>query len=57
MGNDARNSVCDSYGKVHSANNIYVADGSLFPQSSHVNPYLTIMALADRVAQAIESKY
>src|SRR5436190_181895 len=30
-----------------------VADASLFPDSLEINPYLTIMALADRVAEAV----
>jgi choline dehydrogenase-like flavoprotein len=30
-----------------------VADSSLFPNSLEINPYLTIMALADRVAETI----
>jgi choline dehydrogenase-like flavoprotein len=32
-----------------------VADGSLFPDSLEINPYLTIMALADRVAEGIRA--
>lgn len=53
MGNNAQDSVADSYGKVHGFKDLYIADGSLFPKSSHVNPYLTIMALADRVAEKV----
>jgi len=34
-----------------------VADASLFPESSHVNPYFTIMALADRVAERLTDTY
>jgi choline dehydrogenase-like flavoprotein len=30
-----------------------VADSSLFPNSLEINPYLTIMALADRVAETV----
>ena len=56
MGNDPRTSVTDSWGRVHGHDWLYVADGSLFPKSSHVNPYLTIMALADRVAERIVEK-
>jgi choline dehydrogenase-like flavoprotein len=33
-----------------------VADASLFPQSVEINPYLTIMALADRVAEKIREE-
>jgi len=53
MGESAENSVTNSWGKVHGYENLYVADGSLFPSCSEVNPYLTIMALADRVAEGV----
>jgi len=54
MGSDPGDSVTDSNGRVHGHPWLYVADASLFPKSSHVNPYLTIMALAERVAEAIK---
>ncbi len=53
MGTDPKTSVCNSWGKVHGFDHLYVADASLFPDSAEVNPYLTIMALADRVAEGI----
>ncbi len=53
MGLTARDSVTDSYGRVHGVPWLFVADASLFPDSIEINPYLTIMALADRVAQRI----
>ena len=53
MGTDPKTSVTDSWGKVHGVDGLYVADSSLFPAASEVNPYLTIMALADRVAEGI----
>jgi choline dehydrogenase-like flavoprotein len=53
MGLTADDSVTDSYGRVHGAPWLFVADASLFPDSIEINPYLTIMALADRVAQRI----
>ncbi len=53
MGLTARDSVTDSYGRVHEAPWLFIADASLFPDSVEINPYLTIMALADRVAQRI----
>ena len=56
MGNDPQNSVTNEWGQVHGHPWLYVADGSLFPDSSHVNPYLTIMALADRVGEKILSQ-
>ncbi len=55
MGRDGKTSVTDSWGQVHGHDWLYVADASLFPKSSHVNPYLTIMALADRVAEKVKS--
>ena len=53
MGLTASDSVTDSYGRVHGVPWLFVADASLFPDSVEINPYLTIMALADRVAQRI----
>ncbi len=53
MGRDASDSVADGWGRVHGARALYVADSGLFPQSSEVNPYVTVMALADRVAEHI----
>ncbi len=55
MGRTARDSVTDAYGRVHGIPSLYVADSSLFPNSIEINPYLTIMALADRVAEHIRS--
>jgi choline dehydrogenase-like flavoprotein len=53
MGLTAGDSVTDSWGRVHGTPWLFVADASLFPDSVEINPYLTIMALADRVAQRI----
>jgi choline dehydrogenase-like flavoprotein len=53
MGYSIDDSVTDSYGQVHGYPWLYVADASLFPHSSHVNPYLTVMALADRIAEKL----
>ncbi len=50
MGSDPLASVVDARGRVWGFENLLVADASLFPQSSGVNPMLTIMALARRVA-------
>ena len=57
MGTDPDYSVTNSFGQVHGYPWLYVADASLFPESSHVNPYLTIMALADRVAEGLNDTY
>jgi len=53
MGGNAKDSVTDSRGVVHGRPWLRVADASLFPDSLEINPYLTIMALADRVAEGI----
>lgn len=46
-------SVCDCKGRLRGYDNIYIADASLFPESSHVNPCLTVMALADIVGDSV----
>jgi choline dehydrogenase-like flavoprotein len=53
MGRNARDSVTDVWGRVHGLPWLRVADSSLFPDSIEINPYLTIMALADRVAEGV----
>ena len=54
-GADPATSVVDIRGKVHSMDNLYVADGSVLPRASRVNPALTIYAwglrLGDYLAQ------
>ena len=53
MGVDRARAVCDADGAVYGLNGAYVADASLFPASSGVNPMITIMALARHVAKAM----
>ncbi len=53
MGRSVGDSVTDSWGRVHGIPWLRVADASLFPNALEINPYLTIMGLADRVAEAI----
>lgn len=55
MGRDASDSVTDGWGRVHGLPWLRVADSSLFPDALQINPYVTIMALADRVAEGIRS--
>lgn len=55
MGTNAADSVTDVWGRVHGLPWLRVADASLFPDSLEINPYLTVMALADRVAEAIRA--
>jgi choline dehydrogenase-like flavoprotein len=53
MGSGPADSVTDSWGRVHGRPRLFVADSSLFPDSLEINPYLTVMALADRAAERI----
>ena len=52
---DTARSVTDAWGRVHGVPWLRVADASLFPDSLEINPYLTIMALADRVAEGVRA--
>jgi choline dehydrogenase-like flavoprotein len=56
MGRSEADSVTDSLGRVHGRPWLRVADSSLFPDSLEINPYLTIMALADRVAEGVRAE-
>ncbi len=53
MGDDARTSVTDGFGRCHDHMNLFIAGASLFPSSACVNPTLTIAALALRSADEI----
>ena len=55
MGRDARDSVTDACGRVHGVPWLRIADASLFPDSLEINPYVTIMALSDRVAEGVRA--
>ncbi len=48
-GGNSRDSVVDSRGAVFDVNGLYVADGSILPRISRVNPSLSIYAWALRV--------
>ena len=56
MGSEPSTSVTDGWGRVHGLPWLRVADASLFPDSLEINPYLTIMALADRVAESVRAE-
>ena len=58
MGGDSRGHPCDPGGRVRGQDGtaipgLYVADGSLFPTGIGVNPMITILALAGRVARTV----
>jgi choline dehydrogenase-like flavoprotein len=50
FGTTSTNSVCNTSGRFWDVDNLWAADGSLFPTSSGYNPTLTIMTLATYVA-------
>ena len=57
FGTDPRQSVLDPYCRSHDVENLFVVDASFFPSSSAVNPGLTIVAQALRVADHIKSTH
>lgn len=52
-GDDPHRSAVDARGRVHGMEGLYVADGSVLPRSSRVNPSLTIYAWGLRVADLL----
>ncbi len=50
MGASPAGSVVDPHGRVWDVPDLFVFDGSVLPSSCHVNPQITIMALAARMA-------
>ncbi|KAG8419941.1 hypothetical protein J3458_004765 [Metarhizium acridum] len=56
MSADEDTGVVDMKGKVWGANNLYVADASVFPSASGVNPMVTVMSLADWISRGVASE-
>jgi choline dehydrogenase-like flavoprotein len=56
FGVDPRTSVLDLDCKAHELDNLYIADASFFPSIGSVNPTLTIIANALRVADKIKER-
>ena len=55
FGTDPKASVLDPFCRTHDVENLFVVDASFFPSSAAVNPALTIIAQALRVADHIRS--
>jgi len=53
MGDDPARSAVDRNGETHEVKRLYVADASLIPCTLSVNPSLTVMALATRLAERL----
>jgi choline dehydrogenase-like flavoprotein len=56
FGRDQKTSALDVNCKAHDLDNLYVVDGSFFPSSAAVNPALTIMANALRIADHLRER-
>jgi choline dehydrogenase-like flavoprotein len=54
-GSDPAMSVVDPQLQVRGAPGVYVADGGVVPSSLGVNPQITIMALAARLARQLSA--
>lgn len=56
MDADPGRGVVGADGALHGADDVYVADGSLLPSSIGVNPMMTIIAMASRVARQVAER-
>ena len=56
FGSDPRTSVLDQNCRAHEVDNLYVVDASIFPSSGAVNPALTVIANALRVADHLRER-
>jgi choline dehydrogenase len=45
--------VVDERGAVHGIEGLHVADASIIPRSPHVSPHLTVLAVAERMAELL----
>jgi choline dehydrogenase-like flavoprotein len=55
FGDDSRTSVLDPFCRTHDVDNLFVMDAGFFPSSAAVNPGLTVIAQALRVADHLLS--
>ncbi len=56
MGEDPRQSVCDSLGRHHQLENLSIHDGSLFPTSIGANPQLSVYAISARLSEQLAKR-
>jgi choline dehydrogenase-like flavoprotein len=56
FGDDPRQSVLDRNCRAHDLDNLYIVDASFFPSSAAINPSLTIIANALRVAEHLKHR-
>jgi choline dehydrogenase-like flavoprotein len=55
MGSDATRSVVNAHGESHDVRRLFVGDSSVIPRTLSVNPSLTIMSLASRLAEYLDA--
>ena len=56
MGGDRKRSVVNPDNEAWDTKGLFVADASVFPSASGVNPMLTIMGIAHRAAAIIATR-
>ncbi|OLC48942.1 MAG: hypothetical protein AUH82_01805 [Chloroflexi bacterium 13_1_40CM_4_65_13] len=56
LGKGPESSVVDQYGRAHDLPGLVIADASMLPGSTYVNPQITIMALAARNARRLAAE-
>jgi choline dehydrogenase-like flavoprotein len=56
MGTSPHHAVVDPDGQTFEVRGLYVADGSILPTSLGVNPQLSIMAMATRIAWKLRER-
>ena len=56
MSSNPREGVVDVNCRLHGVQNLYVAGSSVFPSAGHANPTLTIVALAERLANHLRQQ-
>lgn len=57
MSDDPSRGVVDRDCRVHGIDNLYVAGSAVFPTSGYVNPTLTVVALALRLADHLKARF
>jgi choline dehydrogenase-like flavoprotein len=54
MADDPKKGVVNKDCRVHGIDNLYIAGSSVFPTSGHINPTLTLLALALKLADRLK---
>ena len=57
MSDDPRQGVVDGHCRVNGMENLYIAGSSVFPTGGYMNPTLTIVALALRLADHLKTRF